>query len=43
MGFLGEYILNINIRTMGHPVVVEEKRINMKRKIVQLDEEMRVG
>lgn len=42
MGFLGEYILNINIRTMGHPVVVEEKRINMKRKIVQLDEEMRV-
>lgn len=33
LGFLGEYILNINIRTMGHPVVVEEKRINMKRKI----------
>lgn len=32
LGFLGEYILNINIRTMGHPVVVEEKRINMKRK-----------
>lgn len=33
LGFLGEYILNINIRTMGHPVVVEEKRINMKREI----------
>lgn len=33
LGFLGEYILNINIRTMGHPVVVEEKRINMKRTI----------
>lgn len=33
LGFLGEYILNINIRTMGHPVVVEEKRINMKRKM----------
>lgn len=32
LGFLGEYILNINIRTMGHPVVVEEKRINMARK-----------
>lgn len=32
LGFLGEYILNINIRTMGHPVVVEEKRINMKRR-----------
>lgn len=36
LGFLGEYILNINIRTMGHPVVVEEKRINMKRKIEDL-------
>ena len=35
LGFLGEYILNINIRSMGHPVVVEEKRINMQRKIVQ--------
>ena len=33
--FLVEYILNINIRSMGHPVVVEEKRINMQRKIVQ--------
>ena len=32
LGFLGEYILNINIRSMGHPIVVEEKRINMKRK-----------
>lgn len=33
LGFLGEYILNINIRSMGHPIVVEEKRINMQRKI----------
>lgn len=33
LGFLGEYILNINIRTMGHPIVVEERRINMKRKM----------
>lgn len=39
MGFLGEYILNINIRTMGHPIVVEEKRINMKRKLVYTDKE----
>lgn len=35
LGFLGEYILNINIRSMGHPIVVEEKRINMKRKIME--------
>lgn len=31
LGFLGEYILNINIRVMKHPIVVEEKRINLKR------------
>lgn len=31
LGFLGEYIANINIRTMRHPVVVEAKRINMRR------------
>lgn len=37
LGFLGEYILNINIRTMGHPIVVEEKRINMKRKNAEID------
>jgi len=30
LGFLGEYILNINIRVMGHPVVIEERRINLK-------------
>lgn len=28
IGFLGEYILNINIRVMKRPLVVEEKRIN---------------
>lgn len=39
LGFLGEYILNINIRSMGHPIVVEEKRINMKRKIMEEDTE----
>lgn len=31
LGFLGEYILNINIRVMKHPIVVEEERINLKR------------
>ena len=30
-GFLGEYILNINIRVMQHPIVVEERRINLRR------------
>lgn len=33
LGFLGEYIVNINIRTMNHPVVIEGERINMIRKI----------
>ncbi|QFJ56138.1 glycosyltransferase family 2 protein [Pseudobutyrivibrio xylanivorans] len=28
MGFMGEYILNINTRTINRPIVVEEKRIN---------------
>ena len=28
LGFLGEYILNINVRTMNHPIVLEEERIN---------------
>ena len=27
IGFVGEYIANINIRTMGHPVVIEKERI----------------
>ncbi|MBR6133655.1 MAG: glycosyltransferase [Bacilli bacterium] len=30
IGFLGEYILNINIRLMKRPLVIEEKRINFK-------------
>lgn len=38
LGFLGEYIININIRTMQHPVVVEDRRINMKRKIEEAEE-----
>ena len=32
IGFVGEYIANINIRTMRHPVVIEKERINFKRK-----------
>jgi len=31
LGFVGEYILNINVRTMNHPIVLEEERINLKR------------
>lgn len=31
LGFLGEYILNINVRTMNHPIVLEEERINLQR------------
>ena len=28
VGFIGEYIANINTRVMHHPIVIEEKRIN---------------
>lgn len=31
LGLLGEYILNMNTRIMKHPLVVEEKRINLTR------------
>ncbi|MEI0526855.1 glycosyltransferase family 2 protein [Brachyspira murdochii] len=31
IGLLGEYILNINLRVMKRPLVVEEKRINFNR------------
>lgn len=30
IGFVGEYIVNINIRTMHHPIVIEAERINFK-------------
>lgn len=43
LGFLGEYILNIHTRTMGHPIVVEEKRINMKRKNEETSIDMDAG
>ncbi|MBQ6568552.1 MAG: hypothetical protein IJL80_16020, partial [Treponema sp.] len=32
IGFFGEYIANINIRTMRHPVVIEKERINFREK-----------
>jgi glycosyltransferase involved in cell wall biosynthesis len=28
IGLIGEYILNINLRVINHPLVIEEKRIN---------------
>ena len=28
LGFLGEYVMSMNIRLMNRPLVVEEKRIN---------------
>lgn len=28
LGFLGEYVMNMNIRIMNRPLVIEEKRIN---------------
>ena len=31
IGFLGEYILNINTRIMKRPLVIEEERINFKK------------
>lgn len=31
LGLLGEYILNMNTRIMKHPLVIEEKRINLQR------------
>lgn len=32
IGFLGEYVLNINIRVMRRPLVIEECRINFEQK-----------
>lgn len=33
IGFLGEYILNINTRVMNRPLVIEEKRLNFDEDI----------
>lgn len=30
IGFVGEYIVNMNVRVMGHPLVIEEGRLNFK-------------
>ena len=30
IGFLGEYVLNINKRMMKRPLVIEEERLNFK-------------
>ena len=37
IGFLGEYILNINTRIMHRPLVVEERRINFEKSEVKDD------
>ena len=29
-GLMGEYILNINVRVMDRPLVIEEERINFE-------------
>ena len=33
MGFMGEYIMNINTRTIHRPIVVEERRINFEDEV----------
>lgn len=37
IGILSEYILNINIRVMRHPLVVEERRINFSPKVESIE------
>lgn len=37
IGLLGEYILNINLRVMKRPVVIEEKRINFEESLWRQD------
>ena len=39
LGFLGEYVMAINIRVMNRPLVVEEERINFKNKLIETDKE----
>jgi hypothetical protein len=38
MGFMGEYILNINTRVINRPIVVEERRINFEEEDKHEDE-----
>ena len=37
LGFLGEYIMNINTRVMNRPLVVEEERINFEEDLTKYD------
>lgn len=39
IGFLGEYILNINTRVMNRPLVVEERRINFDGEDTNVEKE----
>lgn len=39
IGFLGEYVLNINKRIMKRPLVIEEERLNWKKADCRLEEE----
>lgn len=39
IGIIGEYILNINIRVLNRPLVVEEKRINLPKEKKQASSE----
>ncbi len=41
MGFMGEYILNINTRVINRPIVVEELRLNFDEEAVKDDEDSR--
>jgi glycosyltransferase involved in cell wall biosynthesis len=38
IGFLGEYILNMNIRIMNRPLVIEERRINFDVDVEESDQ-----
>ena len=39
LGFLGEYVMSMNIRLMNRPLVIEEKRINFDQPIEEKEEE----
>lgn len=37
IGFIGEYIVNINARVMNRPLVIEEERLNFETKKIEKD------
>ena len=39
LGFLGEYVMSMNIRLMNRPLVIEEKRINFDQPIEEKEAE----